>query len=245
MSHRSMRFVLRMCAVATALALSPVYASTITYSNLAAFQAAATIPASNDITFEGLAAANGQKLYNNSTGLIIGPTGDQVDFLGCSPACASATAYSLAVDNAAAGAWDFWGPGSSNSVLDLAGGASYFLQANLPANITAVGFDVMTAFTAGQSVSISVLTSAGSQTFTGIATQANPTEQFWGVTTDDPIINLQIQVPSGGNHVLIDNFQYGQSDSIEDTPEAITAILIGSGLLLLRGLKKFWPFPPA
>ncbi|MGH9666579.1 MAG: hypothetical protein ACRD9L_19315, partial [Bryobacteraceae bacterium] len=148
MLHRSMKFVLRTAAVAGALAIGPAYASTITYSNLAAFQAASTVPAANDITFEFIAAPGGQALFNTSNGLLTGPVGNKVQFLGCSPACSSTSplpTYSLAVDNAATGNWDFWGPISPNSVLDATGGVTHYLQVNALPSSTAVGFDVMTA----------------------------------------------------------------------------------------------------
>ena len=247
MSHRSTRFTLpAAAAIAAAIALSPAYGSTITYSNLSAFQAASTIPAANNITFEFIAAPGGQASFNTSSGLLTGPTGAKVQFLGCSPSCDSTSplpSYSLAVDNASTGNWDFWGPSSPNSVLDAPGGPTHYLQVNVLPSSTAVGFSIMTAFAAAQPVSVTVGTSSGSQTFSNIATQANPTEQFWGVTTDLPITSLVIQAPGSASHVFLDNFLYGQSNTqqVPEVPEAVTSLLIGGGLILLRALKKLFP----
>jgi hypothetical protein len=233
-----MKLVVRTAAVAAAVALVPAYAGMITYSNLADFQAAAAIPAANNITFQGIAALGGQTHYDNVGGFV--PAGSQVQFLGCNPSCDNTSSYSLTIDNAVTPNFNFWGSTSPNSVLRVAN--SYVLQANMLSSSTAVGFDAMTAFAFAQNVSITVVTSAGSETFNNIATQQHPTEQFWGVTTDDPIIHLVIQSPTAAN-VFIDNFMYGQSNiQVPQVPEAATSLLIGGGLMLLYGLRKLFPY---
>lgn len=242
MLHRRMKLALRMAAAAATVALGSGFASTITYSSLAAFQAAATLPAGNNITFEYLAAPGGQAHFDTSNGLKLGTAGNQLQFLGCSPSCDSASSYALTVDNTSAGNWNFWGPTSPNSVLHAFGGVTYVLQVNPLVSSTAIGFDVMTAYPAAQNVSITVVTSSGSQSFGNVATQSNPTEQFWGVTTDTPILSLAIQAPTA-NHVFLDNVLYGQSNAQAppEVPEALSSLLIGSGLVVLWALRKLVP----
>ncbi|MGH9207864.1 MAG: hypothetical protein ACRD1G_15125, partial [Acidimicrobiales bacterium] len=168
--------------------------------------------------------------------LTLGPGGDQVDFVGV-----YSTGFSVTVFNEdSSGGLLFWGPVSPNSTLFGPGGSTGYITVTLPANTTAVGFDVMTD-PAAQGVTVTL--GGGLGTFSGIVTQNNPTEQFWGVTTSTAIASLQVQDPAAGSSIILDNFQYGQSTALDAPPvaEAMTSILLGSGLLMLGGLKRYLP----
>ncbi|MEO7145260.1 MAG: hypothetical protein ABI165_17330 [Bryobacteraceae bacterium] len=221
-----------MTAVAVVAAFAPVYATTLTYSSLSSFQAAAN--GLSTITFDNLGVpVGGTHDYSTSLGLTTGPAGNQAQFVGYD---GSVSANALAVDNETAG-FAFWGSVSPNAILIEhvnAPNSTSYITVNLPANTTAVGLDLMTAFSYAQTVSVTPSNGVG--TF-NIPTKNNPTETFWGLTTDTPIGSLQIQVPTGTYDVVLDNFTYGQAD----TPEVMTLILIGTGLILFRGLKKLQP----
>lgn len=235
MLKRGIQFLV-LVAVGAASTITPACASSVTYSDPTSFGAASMNV--NLITFEDLGIAVGnQGSYNNSSGLFDGPSGNLVEFTGW-----NGTGWQLNATNQPSGlGWPSWGPTSPNTVVYAAGGSSSYLQITLPSNVTAFGLDVMTAFSFAQNVTITL---SDGEVFNNIATQNNPTEQFWGVTTSAPISYIRIQAPTAGT-VLIDNVEFGQSadSGPADTPEAITFLLMGLGLLLLRGMGRFAPPP--
>jgi len=86
-----------------------------------------------------------------------------------------------------------------------------------------------------------------------ITSQARPTRNFFGVTTDTPISQVRITLNSGftnNTYGLFDNFGYGAAETsggggtgtdpgpTEETPEVATTVLLGAGLLMMRWLKR-------
>jgi hypothetical protein len=69
----------------------------------------------------------------------------------------------------------------------------------------------------------------------------NPTRAFFGFTSDSPITQLILGLPSSASGVdpLIDNFRFGNTASAPtDTPEACTLLLIGAGLVGMRLFRR-------
>ena len=111
-----------------------------------------------------------------------------------------------------------------------------YIQIVLPAGVTAFGLDLFTVSPNSESFQITV---AGTN-YT-VPTDARPTEQFWGVTSDTAIstINLTLlgTAYNGSTYALLDNFSFGTAD-LSQAPEAGTFLLIGSGLIGIAGLRK-------
>jgi hypothetical protein len=106
----------------------------------------------------------------------------------------------------------------------------------LPANITAFSLNL---FTVSPNVSSFSVTAAGN-TYT-VPTFATPTPAFFGVVANAPISSIDLTVLgtvfNGDTVGLIDNFSFGTA-ATTDTPEIASKVLIGSGLVLLAGLKR-------
>jgi hypothetical protein len=69
----------------------------------------------------------------------------------------------------------------------------------------------------------------------------SPQRAFFGFTSDTPITQLILGLPSSASGVdpLIDNFSYGTATSApSQTPEACTLLLIGSGLVGMRFFRR-------
>jgi hypothetical protein len=80
------------------------------------------------------------------------------------------------------------------------------------------------------------------QVFT-VNTAIRPTRTFWGVTSDTPITFADFAVlgTTNGNSTagLMDNFRYGTTaNTAAATPEVSTMLLIGTGLIGIRLLRK-------
>ena len=106
----------------------------------------------------------------------------------------------------------------------------------LPAGVTAFGLNLFTVSPNG--ATFSVTTAGGTYT---VPTFAPQTLAFFGVTSSAPITSVDLTVVgtvfNGDTVGLIDNFAFGTA-SVTDTPEIASKLLIGSGLVLLAGLKR-------
>lgn len=111
---------------------------------------------------------------------------------------------------------------------------SRYTQITLAAPVYALGMSLATAYpTAG---SLTVTLSTG-DVITPIPTLATPASQWFGVISSTPITWLDVQAISG--QPLMDNFEFGAPLAAQqDTPEAATLLMIGTGLLALRFLKR-------
>ena len=218
--------------VVLTLAVIPAHSTTITtYSDPNAWQTAAT--AQQTITFEGLAPTDGSATYSGATGLTTGG----VEFIGYTSSGAS---WIQVIDTNVSQWYNF---GSNDALVQnmdrpTAGSALPYVQIVLPANVTAVGMDLFTVSPNALNYSITV---AGNQ-YT-VPTEARPTEAFFGITSTAPISSLTLTLQgtayNGSTNALLDNFQYGTAD-VSQAPEGATFVLIGSGLIAIAGLRKFW-----
>jgi PEP-CTERM motif-containing protein len=173
-------------------------------------------------------------IYSNSTGLVTGSP--SVQFLGIS---SPAPANQLwVVDPATYPTHDFGsGPVLKGPMYD--GTANRSLQINLPADITSFAIELMALGPAA--TEFALVLSTGDQWDT-IAVGASPQTKFVGATTDIPISSIQILMTDGvawESFPVFDNFRYGAAGSAEaavagdETPEAATLLLVGSGLLFV------------
>jgi hypothetical protein len=127
------------------------------------------------------------------------------------------------------------------SVDSLASGFSSsvsqpYIQATLPAAVTAVALDVMTY---GNPDSVTLTFSDNT---TQTVSTASLQQTFVGFTFTLPVSWVKVSIPNSptGTAVLIDNFAIGavQGGDDMDTPEPATFLLIGLGLVFLACLKK-------
>ncbi len=215
-----------------ALAVMPVYSTTITtYSDPASWQAA-TSAGYQTVTFEGLTPPGTNTPYTSPTGV----TASGVDFIGYN----SGGTSDIQVVDTSAFSWYNDGTGDAliqpTSVANIYSSPLPYINIILPANITSLGLDLWTTNSPGMSYSITV---AGN-TYT-VPTLTGNTEAFWGLTSDTPVTSLQLTVPAtmpnAGTQALLDNFSFGASD-LTAAPEAGTYLLIGSGLIGFVLLRK-------
>jgi hypothetical protein len=230
MSRSTVRTLNLFCLAAFLLAVNPAHSATITtYTDPNAWAAAAT--AQNTVTFEGLAPTNGATLYTGATGV----TTSGVEFIGYT---STGSSWIEVVDTNFNTFYNF---GSNDALLqdmDRPNSSSPlpYIQIVLPAGVTAFGLDLFTVSPNSENFQITV---AGTN-YT-VPTDARPTEQFWGVTSDTAIsaINLTLlgTAFNGSTYALLDNFSFGTAD-LSQAPEAGTFLLIGSGLIGIAGLRK-------
>lgn len=214
----------------------PVSAATVSYTDQVAWTTAAgTITQFN---FDNIAPSGLYTDESTSTGLTI----DGAQFVGY----VSPTAYQLqVVDSMFVFPYYNFGSGGAlrSPTYDRAQNASFipYIQVNLPANTTAIAADLATVSPNGLAYEI-ILSDGSSYT---VNTQARPNTTFLGITSDTAITYADFVVLgtqyNGGTFGLIKDFSYATSASQGDqvpTPEAATLILIGTGLIAFRWLRK-------
>lgn len=219
------RFFAAPALLAFALSISPARASVIGfYSDKASFDAAAQ--SLQTVTFSTLGT------YNTDAGLTLGG----VVFVGFDGA-----GYLMSVDDPKALPGDPHNYGFN--VLrgrNDAPGSSY-IQTTLPSDTTAIGMNMM-SFWSGKDVIITLFygDSSNSGPLT-INTSAAAPAAYWGVTTTIPITSFQLAGTNSGQPMLA-NLEYGTAASDPaETPEVATFLMIGSGLVCLRTLRKRLP----
>lgn len=220
------------------LAATPARSATITtYTDPNAWASASTVQ--QNITFAGLAPANGATVYSSPTGV----TSDGVEFIGYT---SSGSSWIEVIDTSFNQYFDFTSTdGSSDALLQNmdrpnASSPLPYIQIVLPAGVTAFGMDLFTVDPSALSYQITV---AGNN-YT-VPTDPLPTEQFFGVTSDTPIASINLTLLgttyNGSTYALLDNFSFGTASVGEmgAAPEGTTFLLIGSGLIGIAALKKF------
>lgn len=193
---------------AVALASAPARADTVIYTTRAAFNVAA--PGLTTIDFEGIAPTNSVANFTSPLTL------QGVTFSGSPAGMVSV------VDSG------FFSPlFQFNSGAVLSGFS--FIEVTLPANITAVGVDIMSTNPDG--LPFSVVLSTG-ETFV-VNTPLRPGRGFFGVTADVAIASIRFMTIPGPNQSagipLLDNFSFGRAQPAA-VPEPATLLLLGTGL---------------
>lgn len=210
--------------IALTLAAVPAHSTIITtYSVQANWLAALT--GQQTLDFSGLAPANGTTNYPSGVSLAAGT----IIFT-------AVNGNLQAVDTGVNSFFDY-GTGVALSILydRPSGNPAPNFHVALPANVTAFGVNLFTV--SPHSLNFSVVAAGGSYT---VPTFTPQTVAFFGVTSDAPITGIDLTVLgtvfNGSTTGLIDNFAFGTASA--DTPEVASKILIGSGLVLLAGLKR-------
>lgn len=206
----------------------PAYATSILYTDRAAWEAASTGLVT--ISFEGLASSGIPGNFSTAQGLTL----SSVQFFGLTPP----SSYYLLVVDPAQSTEHNW---QSGDILEGPkaewASATGYIQANLPAGVTAVGSDIMTRTPDQGALLVSISTG---ESFL-LATFSRPNRAFVGITSDEPITYIRFQPSSG--YALMDNFSLGSASAPEaETPEADTMILGATGLLgllLARRLRRW------
>jgi hypothetical protein len=115
----------------------------------------------------------------------------------------------------------------NTSTLGLTGGFTLGIQ--VPGTYTAYWFDIASTSSGG-----SVNESSSSPFSSNNFTFSSPI--FFGIVTDTAVTGLQVGGGTSGV-VEIENFNVAGSGASGPTPEGATMLMIGSGLVLLRGLR--------
>jgi hypothetical protein len=161
-------------------------------------------------------------------------------FLGClssqSPCLAST---SLAVEDASVGAnnWD----GGTDPVLAVPGTGTAFdtITIALPANVYAFGVDLLYLQT-GSSGAPYLISVNGGSNLTGGAPTGLPGSNFFGYSSTTAITSITIYMGGEQSSLGLDNLELGTTADAQ-TPEAVTFLMIGSGLLMLRFGRRWLP----
>ncbi|MGD0619469.1 MAG: PEP-CTERM sorting domain-containing protein [Bryobacteraceae bacterium] len=131
--------------------------------------------------------------------------------------------------------WFNFGSGNSLASGFSSGVSQPYIQANLPASVTAVALDVMTY---GNPDSVTLTFSDNT---TETVSTASLAQTFVGFTFSSAVSWVKVTIPNSptGTAVLIDNFAIGAVEGGDmDTPEPATFLLIGLGLVFLACLKR-------
>jgi hypothetical protein len=202
------------------LAVMPAYCSTIAFTDLPSWTAASS--GFTNINFEGYAGESSGITINGVT--FTGPynTGAAMDILNGTSGLDWGTLTYVRGPN------QNWGNGR--------------IHVTLPSGITAVAVDLMMMTTSPNNqalagmLTINVSTD-GTTYDTYTAETFLPTHLgFLGVTSTSSIQWIDFVSASGPNRAIIDNFRFGSANDPTppaDTPEPLTALLFGSGLVLL------------
>jgi hypothetical protein len=176
----------------------------VLYTDRSAWAAAAG-GAATTIGFDGIAPAGGFTLFDTPSGLTLGG----VNFVGSSAGNSTLPYYLRVVHPQFFPTYYEWGSGPVlHGAPDYvapsgAGGPNSHIAASLPANVTAVGSDIMSFLQYASVFRIVVTTSGGASTFM-VPTAANPTRAFAGFVSTSPITAIRFQAING--FPVLDNF---------------------------------------
>lgn len=202
-------------------------------------------------TFESLGlGVGGYTLYGTGAGLTRG----SINYVGV-----DGSSYTMLAINPTAGAGNDFGSGILLRGPDYNSFATQYLQMTLP-DVTAVGFDLGSAFPNGIGIRIELSTGE----FYIRTTQNTPSLSFWGVRADAPVSWIRIALTSGpgaspqqfSSIVLVDNVSYGtaytppppptgggeeEGPGGTETPEITTLLYVASGVALMFFRRKSMP----
>lgn len=212
------------------LATAAVVPATTIHADWNAWQGGVTGVQTTD--FEGLTGTYAS--YGTATGLVDG----EAQFLGIT----HQGTYWLYVVNGAAYADHDYGTGAVLKGPTFNAAPPSRLRIHLPVATTAVAFELGAYGSSGAQYTVSL---ANGEQWTGIAAGARPALTFFGVTADTPFSQLDIIMTSGLaslSHTILDNFAYGTASATPpsgaEVPQTGTLVLVGSGLIAVRGFRN-------
>jgi hypothetical protein len=181
--------------------------ATVTVQNTSAdWQALTTGYFTTLVDFDGLVKSTSYSTADGVTLSGIKFVGDNLD-----------GTYLLAAHDSTEGPSYNW---NSGAYLLGSGWGTKYIQATLPAGITALGVDLMSNPSAH---SVTVALSTG-ESYT-VNTSANPNRTFFGLVSDTPLD--WVRFSAAGSFTVIDNF----TTAFVDTPEPDAFFLAGAGLM--------------
>ena len=227
---RFMRFSLCMTLTITAVCVSAYGADITLLGTRAAFNGESS--GVTTITFEGITATNAAQNFLNPGLVTSGVTFSTSGTGPFGPGFVTVYGAALAgmqssVLNTGTGAILVWGPPNQPGTV--------FLNATLPAGVTAVGADIWAQQPFISPVNVTVnAADATSRSFT-INTVNRPTSSFVGFTSDTAITSLSFQTIQGQTGLVVDNFSFGQTLPISQVPEmpSIALLVFGLGGIVL------------
>jgi hypothetical protein len=161
-------------------------------------------------------------------------------FLGClsnqSP-CLTSTSLSVADASNGGGSWD-GGTDPALMVPTSAGGQYDTITIALPANVFAFGVDLL-YLNNGGSGAFYVINVNGTQVNSSASTGL-PGSTFFGYSSATAITSVSIYMPLQNVPLGLDNLELGTTPDAQ-APEAVTFLMIGSGLLMLRFGRRWLP----
>ena len=181
------------------------------------------------IGFENLAPADGFVNYGlagsySEQGVTFSVAGDEQLFVN------SATYYTTTY-TLGNGDYLVTGPPVGISAVAL-------MTITLPANVTALGFDLGTFDFPSSAISITLAN--GEQR---LLSAPYPSAAFYGVTTSSPIASLSLRITIGDRKdvLALDTFQFGRSKAAVPAPSALFPMIMGSvilfGAMKIRGSR--------
>jgi len=216
-----------MIAILTALCFS-AHAATITFFDTRTAFVSATSGLTT-INFEGVAPTNAAQNFPNpgltTSGVTFSTSGTGPFGTGVVTVYgAGLAAMQSAVLNTGTGAILVWGPPNQPGTA--------FLNAALPAGITAVGADFWAQQPFVSPVDVTINASdATSQVFT-VNTVTRPTPSFIGFTSDTPLTSVLFRTILGQSGLVVDNFSVGQTSvtpPVTQVPEPSSLSLLAAG----------------
>lgn len=210
----------------------------------------------SSLTFSNITFSSGT--WTTGTGGAILDSGTGLTFIGCLTSFSDCSSNSGGVTVGNSGS--FWNGstfGSWNGGNDpiLSGpapngpGQWSTITISLPANVFAIGLDILQNNYGSSSTPFGVIVNGGSQYNTATQVQL-PGSVFFGFSSTTAITSLTIFPENGSTTLGIDNIDVGSLTSggtsgsggggsaPSTTPEASTMLLVGSGFFMLRFARK-------
>jgi hypothetical protein len=201
----------------------------------------------NTLTFTNITFNDETGTYNSGLSASNAPPDPAAllgaSFLGClSNQSPCLTSTSLAVGDASAGG--NWDGGTDPALIVPAftnNGSNVFdtITIALPANVYAFGVDLLWLKNGSSGVPYLISVNGGSNLSSDVSLGL-PGSTFFGYSSATAITSVTIYMGAENTSLGLDNLELGTTADAQ-TPEAVTFLMIGSGLLMLRFGRRWLP----